>query len=238
MNKTKIKFIAIIILLIIIIGLGKYFNWQTYINQGLEIALNEIKHLGYLGVIAFILIYILATILFIPGSFLTLGSGAIFGVIWGTVYVSIGSILGGTLAFLVGRYMARDWIDHQLEGKANFKKIAEAVSKDGWKIVLLTRLSPVFPFNLLNYAFGITKVSLKDYFLASWIGMLPGTIMYVYIGSVIGDIAKLSLGVKDRQRTTGELILYGVGFLATIGVTIYITKIAKKALENESENSV
>ena len=116
----------------------------------------------------------------------------------------------------------------KIVGNEKFKAIDEAVGTEGWKIVLLTRLSPIFPFNLLNYAFGLTKVSLKHYFFASWVGMIPGTIMYVYVGSLAGDLAKLGAG--QRTRTTGEWILYGVGLLATLGVTVFVTRIARKAL--------
>ncbi|MCF6174782.1 MAG: VTT domain-containing protein [Victivallaceae bacterium] len=100
------------------------------------------------------------------------------------------------------------------------------MAKEGWKIVLLTRLSPIFHFNLLNYAFGITKVSLNHYFFASWLGMLPGTIMYVYVGSLTGDLANLENGA--RTRSAAEWILYGIGLLATLAVTIVITRLAKK----------
>ncbi|MBL7106523.1 MAG: TVP38/TMEM64 family protein, partial [Phycisphaerae bacterium] len=173
-------------------------------------------------------IYIAACVFLLPGSILTLGAGVVFGVIKGSVAVSIGSTLGATAAFLVGRYLARGWVTSKIAGNEKFKAIDEAVAGQGWKIVLLTRLSPVFPFNLLNYAFGLTKVKLKHYFLASWVGMIPGTVMYVYIGSLAGDLA--TLGTGQRTRSTGEWILYGIGLLATIAVTVFVTRIAKRAL--------
>ena len=147
-----------------------------------------------------------------------------FGVAWGSIYVSIGSTLGATCAFLVGRYLARNAIARRIEGNERFAAIDKAVANEGWKIVGLTRLSPVFPFTLLNYAFGLTQVKLRDYVLASWIGMMPGTVMYVYLGS----LAKAASG--ERTRTTGEWVLYGVGLLATIVVTVFVTRIAKRAL--------
>ncbi len=193
--------------------------------------LNWVDNLGFWGPIAFIIIYNLATILFIPGSLLTLGAGVIFGVLWGSIYVSIGSVIGATFAFLIGRYLARDWVAKKLESYEQFKAIDQAVGEEGWKIVGLTRLSPIFPFNLLNYAFGLTNVSLKDYFLASWIGMLPGTILYVYVGSLVGSLAQLGMG--ERSRTPVEWLLYGIGLIATVIVTIYITKIAQNALNQK-----
>jgi uncharacterized membrane protein YdjX (TVP38/TMEM64 family) len=102
------------------------------------------------------------------------------------------------------------------------------VAHEGWKIVLLTRLSPIFPFNLLNYAYGLTRVNLKHYFWASWIGMMPGTVMYVYIGSLAGDLA--SLGAGTHTRTPAEWVLYGVGLLATVTVTIFVARLARRAL--------
>jgi uncharacterized membrane protein YdjX (TVP38/TMEM64 family) len=147
----------------------------------------------------------------------------------GSVLVSAASTLGATVAFLNGRYFARNWVEKKIAGNPRFSSIDNAVEQGGWKIVGLIRLSPMFPFNLLNYAFGLTKVSLRDYVLASWIGMLPGTIMYVYIGSLASNLA--SIGAQtDRVKTPGEWIMYGISLIATILVTVYVTKIAKKAL--------
>ncbi len=142
----------------------------------------------------------------------------------GSICVSISATLGATAAFLVGRYLARDAIARRIEKNEKFATIDRAVAGEGWKIVLLTRLSPVFPFALLNYAFGLTRVRLSHYVLASWLGMIPGTVMYVYLGSLV------NLGAGHRHRTSGEWILYGVGLLATVAVTVFVTRLAKKAL--------
>jgi len=209
-----------------LVAAGFYFNVQSLLKP----ALNWVSQLGPWGPIIFIAIYVVATVAFIPGSVLTLGGGAVFGAAWGSVYVSIASTLGATAAFLVGRYLARDAIAKKIEGKERFAAIDKAVAKEGWKIVGLTRLSPVFPFTLLNYAFGLTQVKLSHYVPASWIGMMPGTIMYVYIGS----LAKAASG--ERTRSTGEWVLYGVGLLATVVVTIFVTHLAKKALANKTRH--
>ncbi|MGI0479873.1 TVP38/TMEM64 family protein [Geminocystis sp. CENA526] len=198
-----------------------------YINNFFNNFTDSIELWGIWGVLGFILIYIIATIFLIPGSALTLGAGLIFGVVKGSILVSIASVTGATLAFLLGRYFLRGWVEKQIESQPKFTSIDRAVAKEGWKIVGLTRLSPLFPFVFLNYAFGVTKVSLRDYFFASWIGMLPGTIMYVYIGS----IPKTALEVTTGNTDTLRLILNIVGLIATVAVTIYITKIAKKALD-------
>ena len=186
-------------------------------------ALAGLESLGAWGPVIFVLLYIVAAVLFVPGSALTLGAGALFGVGLGSVLVSVGATLGATAAFLVGRYLARDWVAKKIAGNAAFAAIDRAVASEGWKIVGLTRLSPAFPFTLLNYAFGLTRVSLRDYVLASWIGMMPGTVMYVYLGS-------LARAAGERHRTPAEWALYGVGLVATIVVTVFVTRLARAAL--------
>jgi len=202
------------------IGAASYFHVQDLLKQGLD----RVAQLGPWGPVMFIGLYVAATVLFIPGSVLTLGAGAVFGVAGGAIYVSIFQPSSATAAFLVGRYLARDAVVRKIEGNQRFAAIDKAVADEGWKIVGLTRLSPAFPFTLLNYAFGLTQVKLRDYVLASWIGMMPGTIMYVYLGS----LAQAATG--DRVRTTGEWALYGVGLLATVVVTVFVTRLAKRAL--------
>jgi uncharacterized membrane protein YdjX (TVP38/TMEM64 family) len=205
-------------------GVSTGFNLQETLRN----ALQWISSLGIVSGLAFIGIYILATVAFLPGSILTLGAGVLFGIGWGTLYVFVGATLGATAAFLVGRYLARNWVSKKIDGNQNFRAIDRAVADEGFKIVLLTRLSPIFPFNLLNYAFGITGVSLRDYFLAS-IGMLPGTLMYVYIGSLAGDLARIG---TDSAPTNPALqwTIRIVGFIATVAVTLYVTRVARKAL--------
>jgi uncharacterized membrane protein YdjX (TVP38/TMEM64 family) len=221
------RLIAAAAVIVLLILAAHYFNAQAYLLRSLD----WISGLGAWGFLIFMFIYILACVFFLPGSILTLGAGVVFGLIEGTLIVSVSSTLGATAAFLVGRYLARDWVARKVEGNPKFKSIDDAVAREGWKIVGLTRLSPVFPFNLLNYAYGLTKVSLRDYFFASWIGMFPGTVMYVYIGSLAGDLARLSGG--GRTKTTGEWVLYIVGFAATVMVTIYVTRIARSALNQK-----
>ena len=205
------------------------FNPQELLRS----ALKWVASLGYIGGLVFMLIYIVATVAFIPGSVLTLGAGVLFGVVLGSLYVFVGATLGAIAAFLVGRYLARDWVRKKIEGNQEFAAIDRAVAHAGFKIVLLTRLSPVFPFNLLNYAFGVTGVTLKDYALAS-VGMFPGTVMYVYIGSLAGDIARIG---SDNQPTdsTIQWAIRIVGFIATVAVTLYVTSIARKAIAEISD---
>ncbi|AFY73864.1 hypothetical protein Syn7502_01824 [Synechococcus sp. PCC 7502] len=205
-----------------------YSNLNFNPQEWLQTALQWIEGLGYGGGLAFIVIYIIATVAFLPGSILTLGAGVVFGVIWGSIYVFIGATLGAIAAFLVGRYGARKWISQEIAGNPKFAAIDQAVAKEGFKIVFLTRLSPIFPFNLLNYAFGATGVSLKDYSLAS-VGMIPGTVMYVYIGSLAGDIARLGAGNSPNNLII-QWIIRIMGLIATVAVTIYVTRLAQSAL--------
>jgi uncharacterized membrane protein YdjX (TVP38/TMEM64 family) len=195
----------------------------------LKTALTWVESLGPVGAIAFILLYIIATVAFLPGSILTLGGGAVFGLIWGSLYVFIGANLGATAAFLAGRYLARNWVVKKIEGNSKFIAIDRAVGKEGLKIVLLTRLSPVFPFFLLNYAYGVTGVSLKDYVIGS-LGMIPGTVLYVYLGSLAGNLANLGTSTQPTNPALHWSIRI-LGLMATIAVTFYTSKIARAALE-------
>jgi len=210
---------------------AKQLGVTAIINNYLQSILQWIDSLGTAAPVMFIFIYIIASVLLISGAIITLGAGVLFGVIKGSILVSIGSTLAATASFIIGRYFVREWVAKQIESKPKFKAIDAAVAKEGWKIVGLTRLSPLFPFVFLNYAFGLTQVSLKDYVLASWIGMMPGTIMYVYIGSLAKDIA--TLGAGNEQTSTIQWVIRIMGFIATVAVTVYVTKIAKKALDSE-----
>ena len=208
------------------------------LQELLQTALTWVESLGSIAPIAFIALYNVATVLLIPGSVLTLGSGVLFGLFWGSLYVFFAATLGATLAFWLGRNVARDWVSKKISAYPKFAAIDKAVAKEGFKIVFLTRLSPLFPFNLLNYAFGITQVSLKDYVLGS-VGMIPGTILYVYIGSLIGSVAQIGMRgtTLDPQTQKLQWIAKIIGFVATIAVTIYITRIAKKALDDSISES-
>ncbi|MBE9076929.1 TVP38/TMEM64 family protein [Romeria aff. gracilis LEGE 07310] len=187
-----------------------------------------IDGLGLIAPIVFILLYIAITVAFLPASVVTLGAGVVFGVVEGSIYVFIGAMLGATAAFLVGRYVARDWIARKVANNQKFQAIDDAIGREGRKIIFLIRLSPAFPFNLLNYALGLTQVSLKDYVLGT-LGIIPGTIMYVYLGSLAGNLAMLGAG--EQPSNPGIIwTIRIVGFIATVAVTLYVTKVARKAL--------
>ena len=185
-----------------------------------------------LAAIPFVGLYITATVLFFPGLLITMAAGLLFGPLKGTALVSLGSVTGASLAFLIGRYLARNWVSKKAKSRPRFRALDEAIGKEGAKVVFLLRLSPVFPYNFLNYALGLTRVKFGSYLLASWIGMLPGTLLYVYLGSLAGNIASLATGTAP-EKSTSQWTLFGVGLLATIIVTVYVTKIAKRALNSQ-----
>jgi len=185
--------------------------------------------LGVWGPIVVVVAYVAASVFLLPGSILTLGAGFLFGVVKGTVLVSVASTLGACAAFLVGRTIARDWVERKIAANRRFGAIDRAVGREGFRIVLLTRLSPVFPFNLLNYAFGLTKVAFRDYALASWIGMIPGTVMYVYLGSAAQSLTAVAAG--KAEGAGAEQIIFWAGLVATAAVVVLVTRIARRALE-------
>lgn len=199
------------------------------IKSWLESLDGWIKSLGYWGPLAFVIIYILATVFLLPGAAMTPLSGLLFGLGWGTLWVVVAANIGSNIAFFIGRYFARDAVEKKIEGNENFAAIDQAVSKDGWKIVGLTRLSPLFPYVLLNYAFGITSVRWIHFAAASVVGMLPGTVMYVYFGS-LGKLA-----AESEAESTGKIVLMVVGGIATVVVTLWITRSAKKVLNKKAD---
>ncbi|MBE9137628.1 TVP38/TMEM64 family protein [Nodosilinea sp. LEGE 07088] len=203
------------------------------LQQQLVQALAWIDGLGAIAPLAFILLYIVITVAFVPASVVTLGAGVVFGVIKGALLVFVGAMLGATAAFLVGRYLARGWVASKIEGNPRFQAIDDAIAKEGRKIIFLLRLSPVFPFNLLNYGLGLSQISLKDYVVGT-VGIFPGTVMYVYLGSLVGNLATLGAdSSQSPEAATVQWIIRIVGLVATVAVTLYVTRIARQAL-NES----
>ena len=172
--------------------------------------------------------YNVAVVAFIPGSLLTLAAGAIFGLAEGTLYVFVAATIGAALAFLIARHGARAAIERRIHGDDRFAAIDRAVGAEGLKIVFLLRLSPVFPFNLLNYSLGLTRVRFVDYFMAS-VGMLPGSLLYVYTGKVAGDVAAIA-GGQAGEKGAGDWLVLVLGLVATAVVTVFVTRIARRAL--------
>jgi uncharacterized membrane protein YdjX (TVP38/TMEM64 family) len=195
----------------------------------------RIEQLGPWAPVAFIVGYAVAAVALLPGSVLTLAGGAIFGLARGTLYVFAGAVLGACAAFLIARYLARGAVERRIAGDPKFAAIDRAIAREGRKIVFLLRLSPIFPFSLLNYALGLTRVRFVDYLVAS-LGMLPGTLLYVYGGKVIGDVAAIAAGARPPIGPGGWVLL-ALGLIATAVVTAVVTRTAKKALSEEIEHA-
>ena len=225
-QKSKLSFSRILLIgaaLALLIVLGRQAG--VYLPQ----FVTWVDSLGVWGPVVFVVGYVVAAVAFVPGSILTLAAGAIFGLGKGVVIVFIAAVLGSSAAFMVARYLARPAIERRLAGNARFAAIDRAVGAQGRKIVFLLRLSPVFPFNLLNYALGLTKVRFLDFFVAS-AGMLPGTLLYVYYGKLAGDVAALAGGSAVTKGPEYYAVLI-LGLVATIVVTTIVTRIARRALK-------
>jgi len=190
-----------------------------------------VESLGLWGPVVFVVGYAVATVALAPGSVLTLAAGAIFGLLEGTLVVVAGASLGAALAFLVSRHLARDAIRARIEKRFRFEAVDKAVARKGFRVVFLLRLSPLFPFNLLNYALGLTRVRFRDYLAAS-VGMLPASFLYVYYGKAVGSLAAIASGV-EAERGTEYWLLLGLGLAATVAVTTVVTRTARQALEEE-----
>jgi uncharacterized membrane protein YdjX (TVP38/TMEM64 family) len=178
--------------------------------------------------VVFVLLYIMSCVAVLPASILTLGAGAIFGVLKGFIYVSIGATLGATAAFLMGRYFARDWVGRRMGAHPKFAAIERAVTGEGWRIVFLTRLCPLFPFFLLNYAYGLTRVSLVPYVMATWLGIMPGSLLFVYIGSLANT--------ANKSNTTADWVKTGFVLITAVLAVVYLTKVARRALDRQIES--
>ena len=189
----------------------------------------HIASMGAAGYAAFVFLYAFACVAFLPVSVLTFGAGALFGIGPGFFLVWTGATLGACASFLLGRHWLRMWAEKRLARHPLFAAIDAAVSVQGWRVVVLTRLTPLFPFALQNYAYGLTRVKFGEYALASWLGMAPGTLLFVYVGAVAGEAVKA--GVAGRTRTPAEWAFYGVGLLATLVVVTLIGRTAKRALD-------
>jgi uncharacterized membrane protein YdjX (TVP38/TMEM64 family) len=209
--------------------------WFLPLKQWIAFSFEWVRGLGAVGAVVYGLVYIGGTVFLIPGTALTAGAGLLYGTLIGVLIVSPASVIGATLAFLIGRHVARGWVESRLASYPKFSAIDRAIQKDGFKVVLLLRLEPVFiPFALLNYAFGLTSVRLRDYVLASWIGMLPATILYVYLGSAVHNIADLLQGRLPEAGMWGQVLFWG-GLAALVVLVLLVGRMAHKALHEQLE---
>jgi len=192
--------------------------------------LAHIQGLGPVAPLAFILIYAFAVVALVPASLLTIAGGAVFGLIRGVIYALIGATLGSTAAFLLGRHVARRLVARRLAAMPRFAAIERAVSARGRRIVFLLRLSPVVPFNVLNYALGLTTISVWD-FIAASLGTVPGALVYSYGGKVTGEALAFAGQAHMPKDASYYVVLLG-GLAATVAATMVVTRTAQRALED------
>ena len=226
-SKSAIGWLIVLLVSVIALFLAMRF---LPVQQWLKRFNDWVGQMGVAGVFIFIGVYALATVLLAPGSILTFGAGFAFGLWKGFLAVSAGATLGASLAFLIGRFIARDKVEAIARRNETFREIDNAIGEEGAKLIFLLRLSPVIPFNLSNYFYGLTAVRFWPYALASWIGMMPGAFLYVYIGTAGRDAVLAAAGGEAIKRGWQYWTFTGVGLAATIIVTIWVTKIARSAL--------
>lgn len=215
-NILKISIVALAIL--VVVFLLRKFGIFQYLSPDNMARLREwIVGFGILGPIIYILLWVAACIFFLPGLPVALLGGVAFGPLWGTIYTSIGSTVGATLAFLIARYAARGMVEGWVEGNDKFKKIDDGVRKQGWRMLMITRLVPVFPFNLQNYVYGLTNINLFTYVVVSWICMLPGAMAFCFAGGSLSSGGSL-------QKTFMYLGIAAVGFVVLSLIPGWIKK--------------
>lgn len=228
-SKSKSVIAQLVALFAIVIALFLAMQFLP-VQQWLRNFNSWVAHAGVRGIFIFIGVFALATVLLAPGSILTMGAGFAFGLWKGFLAVSAGSTLGAALAFLVARFIARDRVEAIAKRNEKFRRIDNAIGKQGATLIFLLRLSPVIPFNLSNYFYGLTSVKFWPYVLASWIGMIPGTFLYVYIGRASQTAVLAAAGGEAVKRGWHYWTVMSAGLVATIIVTIWATKIARDAL--------
>jgi len=238
-SSRKLSKIAIVLVILTFLVLAIVYNSTT--KKVAEDFLEWIGDHPIEGALAFIAAYIITTVLFVPGTILTIGAGYIYaqvqgvaiGVLIATVVVFIGAFCGATLSFLIGRYVFGDLVEKWTAEYQQFSIVQKVIEAEGLKVSFLLRLSPLLPYNLLNYAFGLTTVSLRDYCLALF-GMLPGTIAYTFIGSSVSSIQNIASASKDNGGT-GLLVFIIVGTVLAVGGMIYVGILAKREINKISD---
>ncbi|MDH5257802.1 MAG: TVP38/TMEM64 family protein [Gammaproteobacteria bacterium] len=220
-NKSKVNIKHFSIMLLIVAGVSFVFvNRDLFSVNVIE---DWVQQAGGAGPLLFILVYALAAVFFLPGSILTLAGGALFGPVFGTLLNIVGATLGASIAFLIARYLGGDWVEKKTAGR--LKQLKEGVEEEGWRFIVFVRLVPLFPFNLLNYAFGLTRIKLSHYVLASFFGMFPGAIAYTYLGYVGREAAAGAEGLVQK-------IMLAMILLALVAfVPRFIAKFREKTIE-------
>lgn len=228
MKKTRLLLVVLVLALLAAAFFLPLAEWTTSLAE-------RARETGGLGVAMFFVAYVAATVAVLPGSILTLAAGFAYGPGWGLAIASPASVAGATAAFLLGRTLLHDWAVRKTSDSARARAISRAVEREGFKLVLLLRLSPLVPFNLLNYALSLSNVRVGTYVVASALGMLPGTALYVYLGSLAPTAAQLSTAAEGGGA--GHTVLYIAGLVATIAVVVIATRAARRALHSELQKT-
>lgn len=221
-----IRWVCVAVIVLSIVGVFHLFPVGPVVRKMVDWS----EGLGIWGPLVFGLLYVAAVLALMPGSALTLAAGALFGLAGGTIVASLASTTGAALAFLIGRYLARRRIQALLPRYPAFDAVDKAISESGWRIVALLRLSPAVPFNLQNYLYGLTGIRFWPYLLTSWLAMMPATFLYVYLGDLGRESLQAAADDAKRSRSTAEWAMLIMGLLATVAVTVYLTRLARKAL--------
>ena len=195
------------------------FRWVKQTGL-LDQSLRWIQSLGPWAPAVFIMLFVVTVIICLPAAILTAGGGFIFGFGLGALFVLLAAVISSNVTFLISRHLAREWMTKKLGANPRFRAIDEAVAAEGWKIVALVRLAPIFPFSITSYAFGLTRVSWKEYFIANF-AMLPGTLLYVYLGSIARDLT---------EKVPTPLWIKITAFALALVAVIYVARVAKRAL--------
>jgi len=226
----------VIIISILFVALGVTLLMYFDVHEDVLQLLDWLDALGIWGPLLFIMIMVLVVVLVLPGIMFTAGAGFVFGLVEGTVYVVVGTTLGAGLAFLIARYLFGDRASQFVLRRARLRLVSEELTPHGWKIVLLTRLVPFFPYKLSNYFFGLTQFSLRGFMGGTFVGVIPLSLHNVWLGSIAAGITVP--GGHIAARTPFEWVLYGGGFLVIVGLIIYLNRLARRALANYTEEDV
>jgi uncharacterized membrane protein YdjX (TVP38/TMEM64 family) len=211
-----------------VVALVLAFTWLP-VDTWLLGLVERIRGMGLAGAVLYLAVYAVGTMLMMPATVLTLGAGFAYGPVYGSLLVVVANNLSALASFLLGRTVLRERVGRRLAGWPRFTAVDTAVAGRGFKVVLLLRLSPIFPFSVLNYSLSLTRVRLRDYAPATFLGMLPATLVYVYLGSLVTSVAQLSSGERPDSGLSGQLFFWG-GLAATVLATVYVTRLARRAL--------
>lgn len=192
--------------------------------------IDHARDIGWAGYVGFVVGYGIWCAFGLPGSVLNLGAAVAFGFWRALPLVLLGANFGAVLGFLLSRHFAREWFTQLVGKRMALAQINRAVAESGWRIVMLTRMPPISPFGIVNYAYGLTPVTLRDYMIGTAIGIIPGTTAYVYLGTILGDVAQTA----HRTRSAAEWGILGGGFVLTVVACVYAVRLAKAALDRHA----